>query len=427
VSSYYAPTARFGSPDELRHLIDRLHQAGIGVIVDWVPGHFPKDAFALARFDGTALYEHADPRRGEQPDWGTYVFNFGRSEVRNFLVANALFWLEEFHVDGLRVDAVASMLYLDYSRRAGEWLPNEHGGRENLEAVAFLQEVNATVYKRVPGVMTIAEESTAWPGVTRATYLGGLGFGFKWNMGWMHDTLSYIEHEPVHRQFHHNEMTFSMMYAYSENFVLPISHDEVVHGKGSILGKIPGDEWQKLATQRALFAFMWAHPGKQLLFMGQEFAQGGEWNEARSLDWWLLDAPGHRGMLQLVGDLNRVYRETPAFWSSDFDPAGFSWIDANDATGNVYSFVRMGSGEYAGSLLACVANFSSVPHENYRLGLPRSGRWEEVLNTDSDVYAGSGVGNLGGVNASEQSWHGQPASVALRVPPLGAIWLRYIG
>jgi 1,4-alpha-glucan branching enzyme len=427
VSSYYAPTARFGSPDELRHLIDRLHQAGIGVIIDWVPGHFPKDAFALARFDGTALYEHADPRRGEQPDWGTYVFNFGRSEVRNFLVANALFWLEEFHVDGLRVDAVASMLYLDYSRPAGQWLPNKFGGRENLEAVAFLQEVNATVYKRVPGVVTIAEESTAWPGVTRATYLGGLGFGFKWNMGWMHDTLSYIEHEPVHRQYHHNEMTFSMMYAYSENFVLPISHDEVVHGKGSLLGKIPGDEWQKLATQRALFAFMWAHPGKQLLFMGQEFAQGGEWNEARSLDWWLLDAPGHHGMFQLVGDLNRVYRETPAFWSSDFDPAGFRWIDANDATGNVYSFVRLGSGENAGSMLACVANFSSVPHEGYRLGLPRAGRWAEVLNTDSEVYAGSGVGNLGGVDAVEESWHGQPASVVLRVPPLGAVWLRYIG
>ncbi len=423
VSSYYAPTSRFGNPDEFRYLVDQLHRAGIGVIIDWVPGHFPKDAFALARFDGTALYEHADPRRGEQLDWGTYVFNFGRSEVRNFLVANALFWLEEFHVDGLRVDAVASMLYLDYSRPAGEWLPNIYGGRENLEAVAFLQEVNATVYKRVPGVVTIAEESTSWPGVTRPTHLGGLGFGFKWNMGWMHDTLSYIHHEPVHRQFHHNEMTFSMMYAYSENFMLPISHDEVVHGKGSVLNKIPGDQWQKLATMRALFAFMWAHPGKQLLFMGQEFAQGAEWSEARSLDWWLLDGDGHRGMQQLVRDLNFTYRETSALWSQDVDPAGFSWIDANDASGNTLSFVRFG---VDGSMLACVANFSSVPHERYRLGLPRAGRWDEVINTDAEVYSGSGVGNLGSVHADETSWHGQPASAELRIPPLGVVWLRYV-
>ena len=422
VSSYYAPTSRFGRPDDLRELIDRLHQAGIGVIVDWVPGHFPKDEFALARFDGTALYEHADPRRGEQPDWGTYVFNFGRSEVRNFLVANALYWLEEFHVDGLRVDAVASMLYLDYSRAAGEWLPNVYGGRENLEAVAFLQEVNATVYKRVPGVVTIAEESTAWPGVTRATYLGGLGFGFKWNMGWMHDTLAYIHHEPVHRQYHHNEMTFSMMYAYTENFLLPISHDEVVHGKGSVLGKIPGDQWQKFATMRALYGFMWAHPGKQLLFMGQEFAQGAEWSESRGLDWWLLDDADHRGMQRLVSDLNHTYRDTSALWSQDFDPAGFSWIDANDASGNVFSFARFATD---GSILACVANFSPVPNEHYRLGLPRAGRWDEVINTDSDIYSGSGVGNWGAVTAIDSGWHGQPASVELRVPPLGTIWLRY--
>ncbi|MBV9592220.1 MAG: 1,4-alpha-glucan branching protein GlgB, partial [Actinobacteria bacterium] len=306
VTSYYAPTSRFGNPDEFRFLVDRLHQAGIGVIMDWVPAHFPKDDFALARFDGTALYEHADPRRGEQPDWGTYVFNFGRSEVRNFLVANALFWLEQFHVDGLRVDAVASMLYLDYSRREGEWLPNQYGGRENLDAVAFLQETNATVYKRVPGAVTIAEESTSWPGVTRPTHLGGLGFGFKWNMGWMHDTLEYIAHEPIHRQYHHHEMTFSMVYAYSENFVLPISHDEVVHGKGSMLAKIPGDRWQQMATLRALYAYMWAHPGKQLLFMGQEFGQGAEWSEARSLDWWLLDGPEHRGVQRLITDLNHV-------------------------------------------------------------------------------------------------------------------------
>jgi 1,4-alpha-glucan branching enzyme len=424
VSSYYAPSARFGNPDEFRHLIDALHRAGIGVLVDWVPAHFPKDAWALARFDGTPLYEHADPRRGEQPDWGTYVFDFGRREVRNFLVANALYWLEEFHIDGLRVDAVASMLYLDYSRKDGEWEPNKFGGRENLEAVAFLQEMNATVYGRVPGAVTIAEESTSWPGVTRPTHLGGLGFGFKWDMGWMHDTLSYIAHQPVHRQYHHNELTFSMMYAYSENFVLPLSHDEVVHGKGSLLNKIPGDRWQQLATLRTMYAYMWAHPGKQLLFMGQEFAQGGEWAESRSLDWWLLDSPDHRGVARLVTDLNRIYRETPALWSLDTAPEGFHWIDANDAAGNVYSFLRFGTD---GSVIACIANFASVPHENYRLGLPMSGRWDEVLNTDAEQYFGSGVGNFGGVDAVDQPFHAQPASATLRVPPLGALWLRYAG
>ena len=422
VSSYYAPSARFGNPDDFRYLVDRLHQAGIGVIVDWVPAHFPKDEWALARFDGTALYEHADPRRGEQPDWGTLVFDFGRREVRNFLVANAVFWLEEFHIDGLRVDAVASMLYLDYSRKDGEWLPNVYGGRENLDAVGFLQEVNATVYKRVPGAVTVAEESTAWPGVTRPTHLGGLGFGFKWNMGWMHDTLGYISREPIHRQFHHHEMTFSMVYAYSENYILPISHDEVVHGKGSLLGKIPGDRWQELATLRTLYAYMWAHPGKQLLFMGQEFGQGTEWSESRSLDWWLLDGPEHRGVQRLVTDLNRVYRETNALWSQDTDPAGFHWIDANDALGNAYSFLRYGTD---GSIIACVANFSPVPHERYQLGLPKAGRWEEVVNTDAEVYFGSGVGNFGAVDAGDEAWHGQPASVRLRIPPLGAIWLRW--
>jgi 1,4-alpha-glucan branching enzyme len=422
VTSYYAPSSRFGSPDEFRYLVDALHQAGVGVLVDWVPAHFPKDAWALARFDGTPLYEHADPRRGEQPDWGTYVFDFGRSEVRNFLVANALFWLEEFHIDGLRVDAVASMLYLDYSRKAGEWLPNKFGGRENLEAVAFLQEMNATVYKRVPGAVTIAEESTSWPGVTRPTHLGGLGFGFKWDMGWMHDTLSYIAHQPVHRQYHHNELTFSMMYAYSENFVLPLSHDEVVHGKGSLLNKIPGDQWQQMATLRTLYAYMWAHPGKQLLFMGQEFAQSAEWAEARSLDWELLASPDNRGVARLVGDLNRTYRETSALWSLDAEPAGFHWIDANDAKGNVYSFLRFGAD---GSALACVANFSAVPHDRYRIGLPHAGRWDEVINTDADTYFGSGVGNFGGVEAVADPWHGQPASATMRVPPLGALWLRY--
>jgi 1,4-alpha-glucan branching enzyme len=422
VSSYYAPSARFGNPDQFRHLVDALHNAGIGVIVDWVPAHFPKDAWALGRFDGTPLYEHSDPRRGEQPDWGTYVFDFGRREVRNFLVANALFWLEQFHIDGLRVDAVASMLYLDYSRKHGEWVPNRYGGRENLEAVGFLQEMNATVYKRVPGAITIAEESTSWPGVTRATHLGGLGFGFKWDMGWMHDTLAYISHEPVHRQYHHNELTFSMVYAYTENFILPLSHDEVVHGKGSLLHKIPGDRWQQMATLRALYAYMWAHPGKQLLFMGQEFGQGAEWAESRSLDWWLLDSPDHRGLTRLITDLNRIYRGTNALWSRDAEPGGFSWIDANDASGNVYSFVRFGTD---GSMLACIVNFAGMPHDNYRVGLPAAGRWDEVLNTDADVYFGSGVGNFGGVDAVPDGHHGLPASAVLRVPPLGALWLRY--
>jgi 1,4-alpha-glucan branching enzyme len=424
VSSYYAPSARFGTPDDFRYLVDTLHQAGIGVIVDWVPAHFPKDSWALGRFDGTPLYEHADPRRGEQPDWGTYVFDFGRHEVRNFLVANALFWLEEFHVDGLRVDAVASMLYLDYSRSEGEWVPNKYGGRENLDAVTFLQEMNATVGKRVPGAVTIAEESTSWPGVTRPTHLGGLGFGFKWDMGWMHDTLRYISKEPVHRQWHHNDLTFSMMYAYSENFVLPFSHDEVVHGKGSLLNKIPGDRWQQLATLRCLYAYMWSHPGKQLLFMGQEFGQGGEWAESRSLDWWLLDGPDHRGVQRLVTDLNRLYVEMPALWSRDHQVDGFHWIDANDASGNVYSYLRYGDD---GSVLASICNFAAVPHEGYIAGLPFAGRWDEVLNTDAAEYLGSGVGNFGAVVAEARSWHGQPASARLRLPPLGAVWLRYAG
>jgi len=424
VSSYYAPTARFGTPDDLRYLIDRLHQAGIGVLVDWVPAHFPKDAWALARFDGTPLYEHADPRLGEHPDWGTLVFDFGRREVRNFLIANALYWCEQFHVDGIRVDAVASMLYLDYSRKEGEWTPNAYGGRENLDAVAFLQEMNATVYKRVPGVVTVAEESTSWPAVSRPTHLGGLGFGFKWNMGWMHDTLDYLAREPIYRGYHHHQMTFSMMYAYSENFVLPISHDEVVHGKGSLLRKMPGDRWQQLANLRALLAYLWAHPGKQLLFMGCEFGQEAEWAESHSLDWWLLDNPDHRGVHDLVRDLNRVYRETAALHSLDTDPTGFAWIDANDASSNVFSFLRYSAD---GSALACVANFAGVPHEAYRVGLPSAGRWDEVVNTDAGLYTGSGVGNLGGVEASDQPWHGLPASALLRVPPLGTLWLRRSG
>ena len=424
VTSYFAPTSRFGSPDDLRSLIDAFHQAGIGVIIDWVPAHFPKDEWALARFDGTPLYEHPDPRRGEQPDWGTFVFDFGRREVRNFLVANAIYWLEEFHVDGLRVDAVASMLYLDYSRDEGEWTPNIHGGRENLEAIGFLQEMNATAYRRVPGVVTIAEESTSWPGVSRPTHVGGLGFGFKWNMGWMHDSLGYMTREPIYRQYHHHQMTFSMMYAYTENFVLPISHDEVVHGKGSLLRKMPGDRWQQLANVRAYLAFMWAHPGKQLLFMGGELGQESEWAESRELDWWLLDHPEHLGVHQAVKDMNARYHESAAFWSQDSDPGGFSWIDANDAAGNVFSFVRYGSD---GSAVACVSNFAAIPHEGYRLGLPHSGRWTEILNTDADRYGGSGVGNLGGVVATQDSWHGLPASATLRLPPLGTLWLRWDG
>jgi 1,4-alpha-glucan branching enzyme len=421
VTSYFAPTARFGNPDDLRYLIDRLHQAGIGVLMDWVPAHFPKDEWALARFDGTALYEHQDPQRGEHPEWGTYIFNFGRFEVRNFLVASALYWIEEFHVDGLRVDAVASMLYLDYSRPAGSWTPNKYGGRENLEAVSFLQETNATVYRRNPGTVVIAEESTDWPGVTRQTHVGGLGFGFKWNMGWMHDTLGYVAHDPIHRQYHHHQMTFSMVYAYAENYVLPLSHDEVVHGKGSMMRKMPGDRWQQLANLRAYLAFMWAHPGKQLIFMGIELAQESEWSESRELDWWLLDHIEHRGVRDLVTDLNRVYRETSALWSQDHEPAGFEWIDANDTANNVFSFIRRGTD---GSTLACVANFAALPHHDYRIGLPSAGVWDEVVNTDAQAYVGSGVGNLGAVRAEDTGHHGLPASATIQVPPLATVWLR---
>ncbi|GAY12369.1 1,4-alpha-glucan (glycogen) branching enzyme, GH-13-type [Pseudonocardia sp. N23] len=426
VTSYYAPTSRFGSPDDFRHFVDTLHQAGYGVIVDWVPAHFPRDEWALAKFDGGPLYEHADPRRGEQPDWGTLVFDFGRREVRNFLVANALFWCEEFHIDGLRVDAVASMLYLDYSRADGQWLPNIHGGRENLDAVAFLQEMNATVYRNHPGVVTIAEESTAWPGVTRPTHLGGLGFGFKWNMGWMHDTLDYTGRDPIHRSYHHNQMTFALMYAFSENYVLPISHDEVVHGKGSLWTRMPGDDWNKAAGVRALLAFMWAHPGKQLLFMGSEFGQVREWSEQRPLDWELLEDPLHSGVRSLVGDLNRAYRDQPALWALDTSPAGFSWIDANDASGNVLSFLRHSgrdSDDGTPTVLACIANFAGAPNENYRVGLPFAGRWRELVNTDAEAYGGSGVGNLGVVEAEQTRWHGRPASAVLRLPPSGVLWL----
>jgi 1,4-alpha-glucan branching enzyme len=422
VTSYYAPTARFGTPDEFRHLVDRLHQAGIGVILDWVPAHFPRDNWALARFDGTPLYEHPDPRRGEHPDWGTLIFDYGRAEVRNFLIANAVYWLEEFHVDGLRVDAVASMLYLDYSRRDGEWTPNAQGGRENLDAVALLHEANATCYKRVPGIMMIAEESTAWPGVTRPVHLGGLGFGLKWNLGWMHDTLSYLQRDPLFRGYHHNELTFSMMYAYTENFVLPLSHDEVVHGKGSLLAKMPGDDWKKFAGLRALLAYMWAHPGKQLLFMGSEWGQASEWSQEAGLDWAALRGERHAGVQRLVADLNAVYRDDPALWSGDFSPDGFSWIDANDSDGNVVSFLRLAA-DGSGRVLACVANFAGHPHLNYRVGLPLAGRWREVVNTDALAYGGSGVGNLGAVQAVAEPWHGRPNSARISVPPLGVLWL----
>ncbi|WP_394771084.1 1,4-alpha-glucan branching protein GlgB [Lacisediminihabitans sp.] len=421
VTGYFAPTSRFGHPDDLRYLIDRLHNADIGVIMDWVPAHFPKDEWALANFDGQPLYEHSDPRRGEQPDWGTLVFNFGDSHVRNFLVANALYWLEDFHIDGLRVDAVASMLYLDYSREEGQWEPNKFGGRENLEAIGFLQEVNATAYKRNPGILMIAEESTAWPGVTKPTDAPGLGFGLKWNMGWMHDSLAYMEEDPMYRSYHHNEITFSMVYAYTENFLLPISHDEVVHGKGSLLHKMPGDQWQKLANLRAYLAFMWAHPGKQLLFMGQEFGQPSEWSEQRGLDWWILDQPVHRGLLTMVGQLNRVYREQPALWSRDNDPGGFEWLDASDAAHNVVSFLRW---DNDGNPIAILMNFSGNPVGPYRVGLPFAGEWEEILNTDASEYGGSGVGNYGSVTAVEESWAGRPASVELTLPPLAGLWLK---
>jgi 1,4-alpha-glucan branching enzyme len=420
VTGYYAPTSRFGHPDDFRYLVDRLHQAGIGVIVDWVPGHFPKDEWALAKFDGQALYEHSDPRLGEQPDWGTLVFNFGDSHVRNFLVANASYWLEVFHIDGLRVDAVASMLYLDYSRKDGEWVPNKYGGRENLEAISFLQEANATAYKRSPGVVMIAEESTSWGGVTHPTSERGLGFGLKWNMGWMHDTLQYMHENPMWRADHHNDITFSFLYAFSENFLLPISHDEVVHGKGSLLSKMPGDQWQKLANVRVYLAFMWAHPGKQLLFMGSEFGQPSEWSEQRGLDWWILDQPAHQGLQRLVGQLNRVYTEQPALWEQDNTAAGFGWL-ANEPSRNVIGFVRWSA---SGEAIACLVNFGGNPVGDFKVGLPFAGRWDEILNSDAGDFGGSGVGNYGGVDAVAEPWGDQPASTVLTLPPLAAVWLK---
>ena len=414
VTSFFAPTSRFGSPDEFKFLVDALHNAGIGVILDWVPAHFPKDEWALAKFDGTALYEHADPRLGEHPDWGTLIFNFGRNEVRNFLVASALYWLTEFHVDGLRVDAVASMLYLDYSREEGQWLPNVNGGRENLEAVQLLQEATSTAYKTHPGIMMIAEESTAWSGVTADTNGGGLGFGFKWNMGWMHDTLQYLSHEPIHRVYHHNEITFSILYAWSENFMLPLSHDEVVHGKGQLVNKFPGDRWQKLATLRALYGFMWAHPGKKLLFMGSEFAQNDEWNESAGLQWHLTEYAEHQGVQKTVAELNTIYKSTPALWEKDTNPEGFTWLVGNDGAANVIAFARWD--EYASALVS-VTNFSPVPHENYQLPFPNAGIWSEVLNTDDVSFGGSGVNN-------EPVIVGASQIASVRIPPLATVWFK---
>ena len=420
VSSYFAPISRPGPPEDFKVLVDALHQRGLGVIVDWVPGHFPRDEWALARFDGTPLYEHEDPRLGYQPDWGTLVFNFGRHEVRNFLIANALYWIEEFHLDGLRVDAVASMLYRDYSRKEGEWLPNELGGRENLEAISFLKELNEAVYGDHPAVVMVAEESTSWPGVSKPTYLDGLGFGFKWNMGWMHDTLEYFSKDPIHRRHHHNELTFGLLYAFTENFVLPLSHDEVVHGKGSLIAKMPGDDWQKFANLRALLGWMWAHPGKQLLFMGGELGQWREWSHERSIDWHLLEHAPHRGVQELTRLLNRVYLDQPALWERDTTADGFSWIDASDEESNVCSFLRFPA---EGPPLACVANFSPVPRPGYRLGLPSGGAWLEALNTDDLHLGGSGVGNGGQVYATDRTWHGQPFSADVTLPPLAVLWL----
>ena len=420
-TGYFAPTSRYGSPQDFMFLVDHLHQHGIGVILDWVPSHFPSDEFGLQLFDGTHLYEHADPRLGVHPDWGSSIFNYGRNEVRGFLLSSALYWLNRYHADGLRVDAVASMLYLDYSRKPGQWLPNKFGGRENLEAVDFLRRFNIEVYKEHPDVQTIAEESTAWPLVSRPTYLGGLGFGMKWDMGWMHDTLAYMSKDPVHRRFDHNQLTFRMLYAFTENYMLPLSHDEVVHGKGSLLSKMPGDDWQKFANMRLLLAYMYALPGKKLLFMGIEFGQWDEWNHEASLDWHLVDETMHDGLSRWTGDLNRVLREEKPLHELDFDPAGFAWIDASDSEQSVISFVRRSTKD---ELLMAVFNFTPVPRHNYQVGAPLPGRWLELLNSDAPIYGGSGQGNLGAVDAAPIGRHGHLHSLNLTLPPLGAVFLR---
>jgi len=419
---YYAPTSRFGNPDDFKSFVDILHQADIGVLLDWVPAHFPRDPHGLANFDGTALFEHADPRQGEHPDWGTKIFNYDRTEVRSFLISNAVFWVEQYHIDGLRVDAVASMLYLDYSREAGQWVPNQYGGRENLGAISFLQKMNEVVHTECPGVLTIAEESTAWPLVTRPPYMGGLGFSLKWNMGWMHDTLQYISQEPIHRRWHHNELTFSLLYAFHENFVLPFSHDEVVHGKGTLLNKVPGDAWQKFATLRLLFAYMFGHPGKKLLFQGMDFGQGDEWTEARSVDWHLLQFPLQSGLQRCVADLHRVYKSEPALFEVDFDWRGFEWLESHDNENSVFAFLRKAADP--NNVVAVACNFTPVPRYEYRVGVPTGGQWREIFNTDSSLYAGGNIGNGGLVWALDEPWAGQPHSLCLTLPPLAAIYLR---
>ncbi len=419
IIGYFAPTSRFGTPSDFMYLIDYLHQRGIGVILDWVPAHFPKDEAGLGYFDGSHLYEHADPRQAEQPDWNTFVFNYGRNEVQNFLISNALFWLDKYHIDGLRVDAVASMLYLDYGKREGQWIPNKYGGKENIEAIQFLRAVNERVYESFPDVMMIAEESTSWPQVSRPTYLGGLGFGLKWNMGWMHDVLDYMSQDPVFRSYHHNLITFSLVYAFSENFVLPFSHDEVVYGKGSMLRKMPGDEWQKFANLRLLYGFMFGHPGGKLLFMGDEFGQWSEWNHEASLEWHLLNNPLHAGLQRWVRDLNTLYRGQPSLYEFDSNPAGFEWVDCKDSQRSVISFLRRGRN--AADQILFVCNFTPVVRENYRVGVPLEGFWKEILNSDAPLYGGSGQGNFGGQSTIPLPIHGRPFTLNLRLPPLGVI------
>ena len=418
----FAPTSRFGTPQEFRQFVDACHAAGLGLIIDWVPGHFPTDQHGLGRFDGTPLYEHADPKEGFHPDWNTLVYNYGRTEVQNFLIANARFWFEEYHIDGLRVDAVASMLYRDYSRKEGEWVPNKDGGRENLEAIAFMQRMNEVVYAADDSILTAAEESTAFPGVSAPTDTGGLGFGFKWNMGWMNDTLRYMQEDPINRKYHHDKMTFGLHYAFSENFILPLSHDEVVHGKGSLLQRMPGDDWQRFANLRAYFSFMWAHPGKKLLFMGGEFAQSGEWNNESSLDWHLLDHAPHKGMQSLVRDLNRVYRDTPALYQKDSKPDGFRWIDGGNAADSVFSWVRYGDDDAAPVLV--VINFTPVPRTGFRVGVPDAGHWDEIFNSDAEIYGGTDTGNPGGATAEQIAMHGCPHSIDITVPPLAAVYFQ---
>ncbi len=424
-TGYFSPSSRHGTPQDFMYLVDFLHQNGIGVILDWVPSHFPSDEHGLAYFDGTHLFEHSDPRQGYHPDWNSYIFNYGRDEVRSFLLSSALYWLDKYHVDGLRVDAVASMLYLDYSRKQGEWIPNEHGGRENLEAINFLQHLNREVYGEYPDVQTYAEESTAWPMVSRPIYVGGLGFGMKWDMGWMHDTLDYFSKDPIHRRFHHNELTFRLIYAFNENFVMPLSHDEVVHGKGSLIGKMPGDDWQKFGNLRLLFSMMFAQPGKKLLFMGAEIGQDREWNHDGSIDWDLLQHPLNEGVRRLVEDLNRLYRDEPALHELDFDHAGFSWLDPNDSENSVLSFAR--KARDSSDMVIAIFNCTPVPRHGYRMGVPEMGTWQEILNSDAEVYGGSGVGNYGEVETTPVPWHGQPRSLKLSLPPLGAIFLRHAG